>query len=50
MVRVILTIGMILMTTKNKTMQYVTGIVILFLFGVCIYGIVDIIKQINKIK
>ena len=31
-------------------MEQVAGLAILFLFGVCIYGIVDVLKQINKIK
>jgi hypothetical protein len=31
-------------------MEKAAGLAILFLFGVCIYGIVDILKQINKIK
>jgi hypothetical protein len=30
-------------------MEKVAGIAILFLFGVCIYGLIDIIKQINKL-
>lgn len=29
-------------------MQYIVGIMILFVFGVCLYGIVDMIKQLNK--
>lgn len=31
-------------------MQYVVGIVIVFLFAVCIWGIIDAINQINKLK
>ena len=30
-------------------MQYVAGIVIVFLFAVCVYGLIDIIKQIGKL-
>ena len=31
-------------------MQYVVGLIITFLFGVCVYGLIDIFKQINKLK
>jgi len=31
-------------------MEQVAGLAILFLFGVCIYGIIDILKQISKLK
>ena len=31
-------------------METVAGLAILFFFGVCIYSIIDIIKQINKLK
>jgi hypothetical protein len=31
-------------------METVAGLAILFLFGVCIYGIVDVLKQIDKLK
>ena len=31
-------------------METVAGLAILYLFGVCIYGLIDIIKQINKLK
>ena len=31
-------------------MEIAVGLAILFLFGVCIYGIVDVIRQINKLK
>ena len=30
-------------------MQYVAGLVIVFLFGICVYGLIDIIKQISKL-
>jgi len=30
-------------------MEIVAGLAILFLFGVCIYGIIDVLKQISKI-
>jgi hypothetical protein len=30
-------------------MQYVAGIVIVFLFTVCVAGIIDVIKQIGKL-
>jgi hypothetical protein len=29
-------------------MEYVVGITIVFLFGVCIWGIIDVIRQLNK--
>jgi hypothetical protein len=29
-------------------MEYVAGIIIVFLFGVCIWGIIDVIRQLNK--
>jgi hypothetical protein len=29
-------------------MEYVAGIIIVFLFGVCIWGIIDVIHQLNK--
>jgi hypothetical protein len=29
-------------------MQYIVGLVIAFLFGVCVYGIIDTINQLNK--
>ena len=31
-------------------MQYIIGVTIISLFGICFYGIIDCIKQINKIK
>ena len=31
-------------------METVAGIAILFLFGVCIYGLIDVIKQLNKLN
>jgi len=31
-------------------MQYIAGIVVVALFGVCIYGVIDVIKQTNNIK
>jgi hypothetical protein len=30
-------------------MEIVAGLAILFVFGVCIYGLIDVIKQISKI-
>jgi hypothetical protein len=30
-------------------MEIVAGLAILFLFGVCIYGLIDVAKQISKI-
>ena len=35
-------------TSKINNMEYVVGIAILFVFGVCLYGIVDVIRQLNK--
>jgi hypothetical protein len=29
-------------------MEYVAGITIILLFGVCIWGIIDVIRQLNK--
>jgi uncharacterized membrane protein (Fun14 family) len=29
-------------------MEYVVGIVIISLFGICIYGIIDVIKQLKN--
>ena len=33
---------------KQYNMEYVAGIIIVFLFGVCIWGIIDVIRQLNK--
>jgi hypothetical protein len=30
--------------------EYIVGGVILFLYGVCIYGLIDIFRQISKMK
>lgn len=29
-------------------MEYIVGIMILFVFAVCIYGLIDVIRQLNK--
>lgn len=29
-------------------MEYIAGIAILSLFGICIYGLIDVIRQLNK--
>ena len=29
-------------------MEYVVGTAIISLFGICLYGIIDVIKQLNK--
>jgi len=31
-------------------MSYIVGILILLIFGICIISIIDVIKQINKLK
>jgi hypothetical protein len=31
-------------------MEKIAGIAILFVIAVCIYGLIDVIKQINKLK
>jgi hypothetical protein len=31
-------------------MEKLAGLAILFLFGVCVYGIIDVIRQISKLK
>lgn len=31
-------------------MSYIVGTLILVIFGICIYSIIDVIKQINKLK
>jgi len=31
-------------------MGYLVGITIIVLYGICIYGIIDVIKQINRMK
>ena len=33
---------------NDNNMEYVVGSVIIFLFAVCFYGIIDTIRQLNK--